>query len=326
MDTSIEYLGLKLASPIIAGSCVLNDSLDFLKRMEDAGVGAVVLKPIFEEQIIFDIKKNTHIVAPVENYGDSYKYVAEHTEDRALEQHFEFIEKAHESLGVPLVASINCYSHENWINYAQKFIDAGCSAIELNMDILPYETSLSCDDVDRIFGDIIRTMRKITVAPLSIKVGRNFTDMAKFMQLLSWMGVQGVTMFNNPANFDIDIDKEEVQKASSLTPESALYEVLRWLSILKNKMRCDISAATGVYTGEDLVKVLLAGAGSAQVVSTLYKNGPDQIKVMNDYLKDWMQRKGYEKIGDFRGKLSMKESESASMTLRTSYMKEMMEK
>lgn len=324
MNIGVDFLGLKLASPIIAGSCGLTDDLDNLRRMEDSGVGAIVLKTIFEEQIIFDIKKNTHIVAPVENYGESYSFVASHMADDNLERHFEFIERAHEALDVPLVASINCYSHENWINYAQKFIDAGCSAIELVMDILPYETSLSCDDVDRTFGDIIRTMRKITSAPLSIKVGRNFTDMAKFMQLLSWMGVQGVTMFNNPVNFDIDTDAEQVKRTSFMTPESDLYEMLRWVAILKNKMRCDICAATGVYTADDLVKVLLAGAGSVQLVSTLYKNGPDYIKEMNQGLKDWMERKGYEQVSDFRGKLALKESEVASMTLRTSCMRDSM--
>lgn len=321
MDISSEFLGLKLASPIIAGSCGLTDDLDNLRRMEDCGVGAIVLKTIFEEQIIFDIKKNTHIVAPVENYGESYRFVASHMADDALERHFEFISRAHEALSVPIIGCISCYSHENWINYVQKFIDAGCSAIELNMDILPYETSLSCDDVDRTYGDIIRTIRKITAAPLSIRVGRNFTDMAKFMQLLSWMGVQGVTMFDNPLNFDIDIESQTVRKATGLTPESDLYDMLRWVAILKNKMRCAICASTAIYTPEDLVKILLAGAGTVQVVSTLYKNGIDQIRVLNEGLKDWMNRKGYEKLGDFRGRLALKENEVASMLLRTSCMK-----
>lgn len=317
MDISVDYLGLNLSSPVIAGSCDMMDDLDLLCRLEDNGIGAIVLKSVFEEQIIYDIKRNTHIVAPVENYGDSYRYIASQQADDALEKYFEFVSKAKERLSVPLIGSINCYSHESWINYAQKFIDAGCSAIELNMDILPYDTSLSCDDVDRVFGEIIRSVRKITTAPLSVKVGRYFTDMAKFMQLLSWMGVQGITMFNNPVDMDIDINAETISKSQLFCSTGDLYETLRWLVILKNKLRCEISATSGVYSSDDLVKMLLAGAGTVQVVSAIREHGPEVVKDLNAGLRSWMEHHGYGRISDFRGRLALKESESASMVMRT---------
>lgn len=323
MNIDVDYLGLKLSSPVIAGSCGLMMDVDYLKRLEDAGVGAVVLKSIFEEQIIYDIKRNTHIVAPVENYGESYRYVADHAAQDSLEKYFEFVHHAREAVNVPIIGSINCYSHENWINYAQKFIDAGCDALELNMDILPYDTSLSWDDVDRVFGDIIRTIRKITAAPLAIKVGRYFTDMAKFMQLLSWMGVQGITMFNKPLSLDVDIDGESLTEASMKTSAGDLHELLHWVLILKNKMRCDISATTGVYCAEDMIKLLLAGAGTVQVVSALYEHGPECVRSMNAGLREWMERKGYQQISDFRGRLALKESDPASMMMRTLLMEHM---
>ena len=322
MDTCVEYLGLKISSPIVAGSCSLTMDIDKLRKLEDAGVGAIVLKSIFEEQIIYDIKKNTHVLTPIGNYGKSYEYVEKHVKEDALEKYFEHIRQAKEQIKVPIIGSINCYTHENWITYAKKFVDAGCDALELNIDILPYETSLSCDDVDRTFGDIVRTLRKVADIPVGIKVGHYFTDMAKFMQQLSWMGVQGITIFNKAPHLDIDLENETLKEASFLSAPEELGDTLMWVSVLKNKLRCDITASTGVYTADDVVKLILAGASAVQVVSCLYKNGVEYVKDLNDGLKAWMQKRGYEHVDDFKGKLAMKKNEITSM-MRTIYMKEM---
>ncbi len=319
MDISTKVLGLELKSPIIAGSCALTGNIDDVLRIEDAGAGAIIVKPVFEEEIIYDIKKNTHIVAPVENYGESYHFVAAHAVQDYLEQHFEFIRKAKERVSIPLIGNINCYTHENWITYARNFEEAGCSAIELTMDLFPYETSLSCDDVERVYGDIIRTMRKVTTLPISIKVNKQFTDMAKFMQQLSWMGIQGLSLFSRPILLDIDIEKEELAESPIFSSPSDMYETLHWVAILSQKLKCPISAATGVHTAEDAIKMILAGADSIQVVSSLYKNGIGQITKMNDGIKRWMEQKGYEKLGDFKGKLSIKSNANTSMQLRTKY-------
>ena len=196
MNTNIEYLGLKLKSPLIAGSCGLTANTDNLCRLEEAGAGAVVLKSIFEEQIIYDIKRNTHVYAPVGNYGDSYEYIAQHVADDSVSKHFALIREAKKRLSIPVIGSINCFSYENWLTYARQFQDAGCDALELNMAIMPFETSLSTDDVERTFSNIIQSLKKSIDIPISIKVGHYFTDLAKFMQQLSWTGIQGITMFN----------------------------------------------------------------------------------------------------------------------------------
>lgn len=321
MDTSTKYLGLDLKSPIIVGSCGLTADVDKLVEMEKAGAGAVVLKSVFEEQIIYDIKRNTHVVAPTDNYGDSYEYIAAHVADDSLSKHFQMIRDAKKRLTIPVIGSINCFSYENWLTYAIKFQEAGCDALELNMAILPYETSLSADDVERTFSQIINTLRKSISIPVSIKVGTYFTDMAKQMQQLSWMGIQGVTMFNKSVQVDIDIEKETLQNASYLSNPEDLYNTLRWVAILSKKMRCDISASTGVYTADDVVKMLLAGATTVQVVSSLYKNGIGTIAQLNQGLNAWMEKKGYNSLSQFRGKLAVQPNDKASVAMRTQFMK-----
>ena len=321
MDTRTKYLGLELKTPIVVGSCGLTADIDKLAEMEAAGAGAVILKSVFEEQIIYDIKRNTHVVAPTDSYGDSYEYIAQHVADDSMGRYFALIREAKNRLSIPVIGSINCYSYENWLTYASKFQEAGCDALELNLAILPYETSLSADDVERTFGQIINTLRKSITIPISIQVGTYFTDMAKQMQQLSWMGIQGVTMFNKSVEVDIDIENEILKNASYLSTPEQLYNTLRWVAILSKKMRCDISASTGVYKPEDVVKMLLAGAGTVQVVSCLYKNGIGYLRDLNEGLVSWMQRKGYDNLQQFRGKFAVQPTDKASVAMRTQFMK-----
>ena len=321
MDTKTKYLGLELKSPIVVGSCGLTADVDKMVQMEKAGAGAVVLKSVFEEQIIHDIKRNTHTFAPTDNYGDSYEYIAMHVADDSLEKHFNMIREAKSKLTIPVIGSINCFSYETWLNYAKRFQDAGCDALELNMAILPYETNLSADDVERTYTQIINTLRKSISIPISIKVGTYFTDMAKTLQQISWMGIQGVTMFNKSVEVDIDTESETLKNASYLSTHEDMYKTLRWVALMSKKMRCDISASTGVYTADDVVKMILAGASSVQVVSSLYKNGIDTLKELNAGLQAWMQKKGYDNIAAFRGKLAVLPTDKASVAMRTQFMK-----
>ena len=321
MDTHTRYLGLDIESPIIAGSCGLTNDITNLEKLEAAGAGAVIVKSVFEEQIIYDIKRNLSMMAPTDNYGMSYEYIASHVADDSLGKHFDLIKEAKKRLHIPVIGSINCYSFENWMTYTQRFQEAGCDALELNMAILPYETTLSCEDVERLFSDIINTLRKSVTIPVSIKVSQNFTDMANFMQRLSWMGINGITLFNKPLNVDIDIEKMELCHAPSLSTPDELYNTLRWVAILSKKLRCDISASTGVHTASDVVKMLLAGAGTVQVVSCLYKNGVDYMRQLNEGLVGWMKEHGYDSIEQFRGRLAVKSSDQASMFFRTQFMK-----
>ena len=314
-------MGITVDSPVIVGSCGLSSSLENLEYMQEAGVGAVILKSIFEEQIIYDIKRNANVIAPTDNYGDSYEYIAAHVAIDSLSQYFDYIRKARKKLQIPIVGSIHCYSFENWLTYAKRFEDAGCDALELNMAILPYETTISVDDIERLFQNVIQSLKKFVSIPVSVKLSHNFTDMAKFMQQLSWTGINSITLFNKPLYIDIDTSTETLQPAPKLSAPEELFNTLRWIAILSKKVRCELSASTGVYSADDVVKLLLAGAQTVQVVSCLYKHGIDHIKTLNDGLRSWMEANDYNSIDQFRGKLAVKANDEASVLFRTQFMK-----
>ena len=320
MNTQVKYLGLNLSSPIVAGSSGLTADIDNLCRLEEYGAGAVVLKSIFEEQIIYDIKRSPRMYAPVSNYGGSYEYIAQHVAADSVSQYFNLIAEAKKRLSIPVIGSINCYSHDNWLTYARQFQDFGCHALELNLAIMPLETSLSYDDIDRTFSNIIQTLKKSVSIPISIKVSPYFTDLAKYLQQLSWMGIRGITIFNKSLLVDVDIDKECLCSADTLTFPGELYNTIRWTAALSKKLRCDLCATTGVAEAADVVKLLLAGAKTVQVASCLYRNGLEYMRRLNTGLQDWMQQKNYESVDQFCGKLAMKSSDKASMLLRTQFM------
>lgn len=321
MNTATKYLGVDVKSPVIVGSCGLSEDMDRLVQMEAAGAGAVVLKSIFEEQIIHDIKSSTNTMMSTEQYGATYEYIAAHMAADSMNRHFAFIREAKRRLTIPVIGSINCYTFENWLTYAKKFEEAGCDGLELNMAILPYDTSMSGDDIERLFSNVVKTLRKSMSIPISLKVSQNFTDMAKFMQQLSWSGIQGITIFNKPLNIDINTESLSLTTAPSLSSPEEVYNTLRWTAILSKQLRCDLNASTGVHSADDVVKLLLAGAQCVQVVSVLYKEGIDYLRTMNDGLRTWMQQHNYDDISQFRGKLAVKTNEDASMFLRTQFMK-----
>ena len=321
MNTSVEYMGLKLKNPIIVGSCGLMSTVDGLLQAEQYGAGAVVVKSVFEEQIIYDIKRNTKFMAPTDHYGVSYEYIAQHVEADSLNKHFEVIREAKKKMQIPVIGSINCYSFENWLTYAKRFEDAGCDALELNMAILPYETNMGTDDVERLFQNIMTAIRKYVSVPIAVKVGVHFTNMAQYMQQLSWMGLGAITLFNRPINIDIDVNAERTVMAPRLSSPDEIYNTLRWVAILSKKVRCAISASSGVHTPEGAVKMLLAGATTVQVVSCLYKNGLPYLAELVGGLEKWMTEHNYDTVDQFRGKLAVGPSEESSLFFRSQFMK-----
>lgn len=322
MDTRTKFVGLDIASPIIVGSCGLSTTMQGLEKMYKAGAGAVVLKSIFEEQILLEIKKNAaNYSTPYETFGDSYDYIANHIETNALEKHLNLVREAKENFPMPIIGSINCSTFGNWVNYAKQFEDAGCSALEINMLYLPFNVNTSHDDIQRLFSDTIQALRRTVSLPLIIKVGSYFTDLAKFMQQLSWTGIAALTLFNRAASWDIDVNTRQIVHGPGTGSPEDIFMPLRWTAILSKKVRCDISASGGVFSGNDVVKMLLAGASTVQVVSTLYKNGIEHIATLNNELKHWMESNNYNSISDFNGAMAMKTNSDASQFERIHFMK-----
>jgi dihydroorotate dehydrogenase (fumarate) len=336
-DLQTTYLGLKLKNPLIAGSCGLTNSIDGIREIADKGVGAIVVKSIFEEQINVDTEKvikneegniklltrasDLMIGRRVHDYDEAYSYIFDFARRNTLDKYLNFVSKAKKAINIPMIASINCVSNNDWHSFAKKIEETGIDALELNIYILPSDWRRNGADNENVYFDIIREIRNYVNLPLSVKIGYYFSALSQSVQKLSQSGVKGIVLFNRPYNTDFDVEKMEVSHGSIYSNESEYNHTLRWISILSGNVDCDLSASTGIHNWEAFVKQLLAGAKTVQIASALYKEGMDVIPAILRGTTDWMKRHGFENTDAFRGKLSKSKLENPAAIERVQFMK-----
>jgi len=325
VDLSVKYMGLNLKNPIIAGSSGLSRTVDDLQRMEDSGVAAVIMQSLFEEQIYLNIdyqrskiSKNYQIH---DHYSETFDYIASHIRSEYLSDYVHTIRKAKKKLQIPVIASINCMSASGWTSFAAELRYAGADAIELNISVPSFNPVLSAADIEQLHLDIIHQVRAVARIPVAVKIGPYFTDLSRVIDNISTTGVKGIVLFNRFVTPDVDIDNMQVTIANKYSAPNELPNTLRWIAMKSDTVSCDLCASTGVHTGSDAVKILLAGGAAVQVVSTLYKNGLGQVGVMLNEIETWMKRKGYNHIDQFAGKMSCFETNSPDAYERMQFMK-----
>lgn len=321
-DLTTRYLGLELKSPIIAGSSGLTKSIENLKKIEEHGAGAVVLKSLFEEQIHFEAQKQIRDSADSGfGYAEAYDLISNYSRDHQLGEYLNLIKQAKEELSIPVIASVNCYSATEWVDFAKKIEDAGADAIELNIFILPVDLEKTGDDYKEIYLQIIKKVKEATKLPLAVKIGAYFTDMAHWATKLSWTDVDGIVMFNRFFTPDIDIEKLKLIGGGRFSSDEEFYNSMRWIGILSSEVRCDLCASTGIHNGDAVIKQLLSGAKAVQMVSVLYQKGFAEIENANNRLKEWMHSHGYSKLDDFVGNMSMEKADNPAAFTRVQFMK-----
>lgn len=320
-DLSTTYLGLNLKNPVIVGSSGLTRNLDNLKIIEEKGAGAVVLKSLFEEQIKLDIRKVFSYDDVQNSYTEADDYIRNYSRAQTIEEYLDLIKSAKSSLTIPVIASINCVSANEWPVFAKEIENAGADALELNVFALPSDVDKTAAEYEKLYFDIVENVKKQTKLPVSLKVSYHFSGLAEILKKLSWTGIKGLVLFNRFYNPDIDIDKFVVKPGNLYSTPEEISTSLRWIAIMSGRVHADLCASTGVHDGAGVVKQLLAGATSVQVCSTLYKNGFDQISLILQELKFWMEKNKYEKIDDFRGKLSFKNMDNPAVFQRVQFMK-----
>lgn len=322
MDLSVNYLGLKLNSPVVVGSSSLTASLDRLKKIEAAGAGAVVLKSIFEEEIYNEyesiLEKDKKEGSPDLGYLDYYDYKIK--EDN-IKDYLQLIRDAKAALNIPVIASINCVSSWEWSFFAKKIQEAGADALEINLFILPSDFNITSDKVEKTYLQIINDIKSAVNIPVSVKLSYYFSDLAAFVKRISESGVDGVVLFNRFFHPDFDIENFTLVPSNVLSRDSDLAISLRWMSIISGRINCDLIASTGVHDGASIIKEILAGADAVQVVSALYKNGVRSISDMLQEVKDWMTKHGYNCLNDFRGKMSQANSPNPAEYERVQFMR-----
>ncbi|MCX6253620.1 MAG: dihydroorotate dehydrogenase-like protein [Bacteroidia bacterium] len=331
------YLGLKLRNPLIAGSCGLTNSISNIKELAKKGVGAIVIKSIFEEQIQVETEKvikndqegvKTFTHAPdtifskrIYDYDEAYSYIFDYAKRNTLEKYLDFLKEAKESVKIPVIASINCVSNQDWHAFAKKIEETGVDALELNIYILPSDWRRSGEDNEKVYFDVIREVRNYINLPLAVKIGYYFSSLAQSVQKLSLCGIKGLVLFNRPYNTDIDIDTIGLSHGSIYSSAEEFTHTLRWISILSGNVSCDLSASTGVHDYKAFVKQILAGATTVQIASALYKEGFDVISEILKNTGEWMKKHKFNTVDSFRGKLSKSNLENPAAIERVQFMK-----
>ncbi|MCF8369171.1 MAG: dihydroorotate dehydrogenase-like protein [Bacteroidales bacterium] len=320
-DLKTNYLGLELKNPIIVGSSGLTNSVEKVIELEKAGAGAVVLKSLFEEQIKYHTHKTVTQSESIYAYPEAEDYISNYTKENDVSGYLNLIRDCKKSVVIPVIASINCVSNSEWITFAKKIEEAGADALELNVFILPSDPKRTAQENEKVYFDIAMEIIKVVTIPVSIKLSYYFSGLTKTMLKLSWTGIKGLVLFNRFFSPDIDIDKFEVTATHVFSSPEEISTSLRWVAMLSDKVHCDIAASTGVHSGEDVVKQLLAGARAVQVASSIYKNSNSIIKDMSDFLEKWMDKHNFKTTSDFIGKMSYKEAENPAGYERVQFMK-----
>jgi dihydroorotate dehydrogenase (fumarate) len=323
MDLQTTYQGLTLKNPVIAASSGMTGNLDSLKKLEENGAGAVVLKSIFEEEILLDV---SHQIKEAEKdpmiysgLSETLDYIDLHIREDNLGKFLQLIRDAKKELSIPVIGSINCVSHEDWTYFGKKMEEAGADALELNIFLNPAD--FSNKEFEKAYFKIIEKVLATVDIPVAIKVSKYFTRMGLTLKALSETGISSMVLFNRFYAPDIDIHKMVLTAARLFSTSEEQHETLRWIAIMSGRVDCDLAASTGIHTGEDVIKMLLAGARVVQLASTLYKNGPEQIKRILSKLKDWMGEKGFDSPDQFRGKVTEEYQHDPSAFERMQFMK-----
>jgi len=320
MDLSVNYLGLELKNPIVVGSSGLTNSVEKIKELEQYGAGAVVLKSLFEEQILFE-ESNAGANNDYD-YPEAMDYIKAYARDNSIEKYLQLIRDAKKEVSIPVIASINCVDKGEWIAFAKKIENAGADALELNVSLLPSDINKTSKENEQMYFDIVETIRKTIKIPLSLKMSHYSAGLTNLIQKLSWTKhIDGFTLFNRYYNPDIDIDNLKITSSGVFSTPEDISQSLRWVALLSGKIKTDIAASTGNHTGEDIIKQILAGATVVHVVSTLYKNGTKQIKEMIETLDNWGNKHNYKSIEDFKGIVNFESAENSVAFERVQFMK-----
>ena len=317
INLSTEYAGLNLRNPLIAASSGLTNSLHKIKQLEKAGVGAIVLKSLFEEQIDSHSEK----LNLSSDYPEASDYINAYVEMNHVEKYLDLIRQAKSSCSIPIIASINCYKVARWIDFAKSIEDAGADALELNVFLI--NTGEYGDRyLEESYIKIVREVKKVINIPIIIKMARSVSNLPGLVEKLEAMDVSAVVLFNRFYQLDIDIDAIEITSGPVFSHPEDFSETLRWTAIASGYVPdFDIACSYGVHKWEDIIKGILAGATAMQLCSVLYERGLEIIPEMITCLEEWMSQNNYKNLDEFRGKLNYSNIPNPGLYERAQFMK-----
>jgi len=323
MDLTTKYLGLALRNPLVPSASSLCEDLGNIKKMEDAGAGAVVLHSLFEEQLRHEAAElDHHLEHGTDSFAEALSYFPEPKEFRlGPEEYLDHISKAKQAVRIPVIASLNGTSVGGWIDYAKKIQDAGADALELNIYYIPTDMALSAAQVEKTYLDILQAVRASVTLPVAVKLSPFFSNLAHVARELDKGGADGLVLFNRFYQPDINLDTLEVEHSILLSTAQARRLPLRWIAILYGRVKADLAATSGIHNAQDVLKTLMAGAKVTMLCSVLFKQGIDQIRVIEREMRTWMEQHEYESVQQMQGSLSQKKCPDPSAFERAQYMR-----
>jgi dihydroorotate dehydrogenase (fumarate) len=319
-ELKTQYMGVGLKNPILAGASDLSATLDGVRRLEDAGVGGIVLKSLFEEEIQLEHFKYDEDMDKEDNRHPEMITVFPHALSFGGPQEFlSFVRKAKEAVGIPVFASLNAVEHKSWVEYAKMLAQCGVDGLELNFFAVPADPALSSGAIEQSQRDIVSQIRSVVALPLAAKLSVQYANPLHQFVMLEEAGINGLVLFNRFFQPDIDVEQEQNNYPFNLSQPIDNRVALRYMGLGYGQLRASLCGNTGIFSGEDVVRNILVGAQCVQVVSTLYRHGTAQVPRMLKELGEWMDRKGYGALDDFRGSLSRKNSNDPWQYTRSQY-------
>lgn len=329
VDLSTTYLGLHLKNPLVASASPLSQKIDTVKKLEDAGVSAVVMYSLFEEQVIQDsLRLDRDVTQGTNSFAEALTYLPDLGAYSELRQYSigpgEYVENLHKlkaATDLPVIGSLNGVTTGGWTDYAKEIEQAGADGLELNLYNLPTDLDITSADLEYEYLDLVRSIRKSIDIPLAVKLSPFFTALPNFARQLIDAGANGLVLFNRFYQPDFDLEELEVVPNLLLSTSNDLRLPLRWIAILYGRVKTDFALTSGIHTPEDMIKAIMAGANVTMVASTLLKYGIDHAVKLIVGLRDWMEENEYESVTQMRGSMSQQALAQPAAIERANYMK-----
>lgn len=305
MDLTTRYLGMTLKSPLVASASPLNTTLDNIRRLEDCGAGAVVLPSIFEEQIAHEQEVlDALITSGIDSFGEALSYFPSQSSYAFdIERHLDLIDRAVHAVSMPVIASLNGVTGHGWVEHARNIERAGARAIELNIFFVPSDPSLSGRDVEDRYLSVLTAVKSSVAIPVAVKIGPYFSAPGHMAARLVAAGADGLVLFNRFYEPDIDLARLELVPSLELSQPYEMRLPLLWIGILAGRVKASLAATSGVESGNDVVKYLLAGADVVMTTSALLRHGVGHMRVLVDQLTQWLDARGLDSPDGIRGKM-----------------------
>jgi dihydroorotate dehydrogenase (fumarate) len=323
MILQTKYLGLNLKSPFVLSASPIGENIDNLKKLDELGIGAVVLHSLFEEQLKDEqYELDYHLTHGTESFAEAQSFFPNYDEFKlGPEEYLNHIHKVKSSISAPVIASLNGTTIGGWTQYAKNMQDAGADAIELNIYNIPTDLSLTSKAIEEAYVEILREVKSVINIPVAVKLSPYFTSLANIIKRFDDAGVNGFVLFNRFYQPDLNIQTYEVEPKVDLSSSANNRLSLRWIGILKGKVSADFAATGGIITAQDAAKMILVGASATQIFATIARNGIDYLSILNKELTDIVEEKGFNNVAEMVGVASQKNITNPSAFERAQYMK-----